>query len=47
MSLMRSSFARTQADPMKMDVDAIRAAHGDAYDGAIQQMGEYVWGMGQ
>lgn len=34
-------------DALKMDVDAIRAAHGTAYDGAIQQMGEYVWQMGQ
>jgi RHS repeat-associated protein len=34
-------------DAMKMDVDAIRLAHGARYDGAIQQMGEYVWGMFQ
>jgi RHS repeat-associated protein len=33
-------------DAMKMDVDAIRAAHGTAYDGAIQQMGEYFWSLG-
>jgi hypothetical protein len=34
-------------DALKLDVDAIRNIHGDAYDGAIQQMGEYVWKMGQ
>jgi hypothetical protein len=30
-------------DAMKMDVDNVRALFGTKYDGAIQQMGEYVW----
>ena len=33
-------------DALKMDVDAIREAHGTKYDGAIQDMGEYVWRTG-
>jgi filamentous hemagglutinin len=34
-------------DALKMDVNAIRAIHGARYDGAIDQMGQYVWRMGQ
>ena len=34
-------------DALKMDVVRIRSIHGAKYDGAIQQMGEYVWTMGQ
>ncbi|WXA94367.1 FG-GAP-like repeat-containing protein [Pendulispora brunnea] len=34
-------------DALKMDVDAVRATHGAKYDGAIQQMGEYIWELGQ
>ncbi|MFS8068223.1 MAG: hypothetical protein ACMG6S_17855, partial [Byssovorax sp.] len=34
-------------DALKMDIEAIREVHGTTYDGAIQQLGEYVWTMGQ
>jgi RHS repeat-associated protein len=34
-------------DALKMDVDAIRSTHGTVYDGAIQQMGEYLWSAWQ
>jgi len=34
-------------DALKKDVEDIRAVHGDKYDVAIQQMGEYVWGLFQ
>ena len=34
-------------DAAKMDVDSIRAVHGTKYDAAIQEMGEYIWTMGQ
>ena len=30
-------------DAVKMDVDSIRSLFGSKYDGAIQQMGEYIW----